>query len=89
MSARKLCSHVVKLSNSSFLRQHYTKSKLFSHQIANRVSHTANYSQALGHLTKDQAHDLVYRMNDEERVILLRTLEQFNVSVEKGHLECK
>lgn len=57
--------------------------------MANRVSHTANYSQALGSLTKDQAHDLVYRMNDEERVILLRTLEQFNVSVEKGHLESK
>lgn len=85
MSARKLCSHIVKLSNSSFL----LKSKFFSHQIASRVSHTANYSQALGHLTKDQAHDLVYRMNDEERVILLRTLEQFNVSVEKGQLECK
>lgn len=91
MSARKLCSHIVKLSNSSFLlrRQLYTKSKFFTHQTEKRVSHTANYSQALGSLTKDQAHDLVYRMNDEERVILLRTLEQFNVSVEKGHLECK
>lgn len=92
MSIKKLCSHVVKSSNSSLFlrRQNFTKSRLFSHQIlVNRVSHTASYSQALGSLTKDQAHDLVYRMNDEERLILLRTLEQFNVSVEKGHLECK
>lgn len=54
-----------------------------------RVSHTANYSQALGSLTKDQAHDLVFRMNDEERTILMRTLEQFNVIQEKTGLECE
>jgi hypothetical protein len=48
-----------------------------------------NYSQALGSFTKDQAHDLVYRMNDEERQILLKTLEQFNVQVQKTGLESK
>lgn len=48
-----------------------------------------NYSQALGSLTKDQAHDLVFRMNDEERTLLLRTLEQFNVTKEKDGLTCK
>lgn len=97
MSARKICSQVVKSSNSSILlrRQHYTNnSKVFapllSHQhLASRVTQTADYSQALGSLTKDQAHDLVFRMNDEERVILMRTLEQFNVSKEKDGLECK
>lgn len=97
MSARKICSQVVKSSNSSILlrRQHYTNnSKVFapllSHQhLASRVTQTADFSQALGSLTKDQAHDLVFRMNDEERVILMRTLEQFNVSKEKDGLECK
>jgi hypothetical protein len=50
---------------------------------------TVNYSQALGSLTKDQAHDLVFRLNDEERKILVQTLDQFNVSVEKDGLTCK
>lgn len=96
MSARKLYSQVVKSSNSSFLfrRKHYTNSSVFTPvlkpaQLAVRVIQTADYSQALGSLTKDQAHDLVFRMNDEERVILMRTLEQFNVSKEKDGLECK
>lgn len=53
------------------------------------VSQTANYSQALGSFTKEQANDLVYRMNDEERVILMRELERFNVATEKSGLECK
>ena len=58
-------------------------------QLTNQVSQTAKYSQALGSLTKDQAHDLVFRMNDEERNILMKTLEQFNVIQEKTGLECK
>lgn len=95
MSARKLCLQVVKSSNYSILlrRKLYTNSKVFTpvlkQHLACRVSQTADYSQALGSLTKDQAHDLVFRMNDEERVILMRTLEQFNVSKEKDGLECK
>lgn len=94
MSARKLCSHAIKSSNSSFLRRKYFSSSkafdarpLLSQQPTS--NHTVNYSQALGSLTKDQAHDLVFRLNDEERIILMRTLEQFHVSQEKDGLECK
>lgn len=93
MSARKLYSHVARSSNSSFIlrRHNVTNLAVFSHHLANRVSHsqTVNYSQALGSLTKDQAHDLVFRLNDEERMLLMRTLEQFNVTREKDGLECK
>jgi len=46
-----------------------------------------DYSQALGGLTKDQAHDLVFRLTDEERIILMKTLDQYAVKLEKSGLE--
>lgn len=74
-----------------FRRKYFThsKPKLFDHQLALQVNHTVNYSQALGSLTKDQAHDLVFRLNDEERKILLQTLDVYNVSIEKDGLTSK
>lgn len=96
MSLRKLCSQIVRSSNSSFLlrRKYFTVNPkvvtpILSHQLASQMNQSVNYSQALGALTKDQAHDLVFRMNDEERTLLLRTLEQFNVTKEKDGLTCK
>lgn len=53
------------------------------------VSQKVNYSQALGSLTKDQAHDLVFRLNDEERTLLYNTLDQFQLKEDKRKLECK
>jgi hypothetical protein len=94
MSVRKLCSHVAKSSNSTIFRKYFTNSnglerQLCGHNSTHQVNHAANYSQALGSLTKDQAHDLVFRLNDEERKILLITLEHYNVSIEKDGLVCK
>lgn len=88
MSARKLCSHLVRSSKYTYFprRKHFTNPRAFSPLL---LQQSVNYSQALGSLTKDQAHDLVYRLNDDERVVLMRTLEQFNVSREKDGLECK
>jgi hypothetical protein len=82
MSARKLCSIIQKSTNHTFRRSLFT------------ISHSVNlnarrYSQALGQLTKDQAHDLVFRLNEEERVVLYNTLEQFQVNEDKRKLECK
>jgi hypothetical protein len=54
--------------------------------IVNQVNH---YSQALGSLTKDQAHDLVFRLNEEERTMLYNTLEQFQMKEDKQKLECE
>lgn len=62
---------------------------MFDHRLTSEMNHTVNYSQALGSLTKDQAHDLVFRLNDEERKILLSTLEHYNVVIEKDGLVCK
>lgn len=53
------------------------------------MNQSVNYSQALGSLTKDQAHDLVFRLNDDERSILMKALEQFNVKQEKDGLISK
>lgn len=96
MSLRKLCSQIVGSSNSSFLlrRKYFTinpkvVTSNLSHQLTCQINQSVNYSQALGSLTKDQAHDLVFRMNDEERTLLLRTLEHFNVTKEKDGLTCK
>lgn len=101
MSARKLCSHVVKSANSTIFRKYFTNSKaferqLFDHQLTPQVNHIANFrvgqdlkSQALGSLTKDQAHDLVFRLNDDERKILLVTLEHYGAVLEKDGLVCE
>lgn len=93
MSARRLCSQAVKSSNSSFLRRkYYTKvfdSQILNHQLKIQLDHAVNFSQALGSLTKDQAHDLVFRLNDEERTLLMKTLEQYHVRQEKDGLESK
>ncbi|CRK91341.1 CLUMA_CG005014, isoform B, partial [Clunio marinus] len=87
MSVKKLCSQVIKQTNLSFIRRKYFSSskQIFNTHLPNQVQHT-QYSQALGSLTKDQAHDLVFRLNDEERTLLMKTLEQFNVKLEKDGL---
>lgn len=86
-NVRKLFS----VAKSSPVISYYSRStvckSITNHHI--KVNQIACYSQALGSFTKDQAHDLVYRMNDEERVILMRELERFNVATEKRGLECK
>lgn len=54
-----------------------------------KLNQKMNYSQALGSLTKDQAHDFVFRLNEEERSTLYSTLEQFQMKEDKRKLECK
>lgn len=58
-------------------------------QLMTHAQQKKNYSQALGSLTKDQAHDLVFRLNEEERTILFQTLEQYQMKEDKQKLECK
>lgn len=105
MSAvRKLCSLIHKSSRSIVTlkkRDFYTTNyktlssrdnvvvmtNLPSRQIVKlQVNH---YSQALGSLTKDQAHDLVFRLNEEERTVLYNTLEQFQMKEDKQKMECE
>ncbi|CAO1380885.1 unnamed protein product [Diamesa tonsa] len=73
MSAKKLCLSVVRSSNIL--------------SLATRNFSLSNIHYSLGSLTKDQAHDLVFRLNDEERTILVQTLEQFHFKHDKTNLE--
>jgi hypothetical protein len=70
-----------------------SQNKIYSHHYKNNnnnpLSQKIYYSQALGSLTKDQAHDLVFRLNEEERATLLEQLEKFQLKEDKRKLECK
>ncbi|KAG5684361.1 hypothetical protein PVAND_013596 [Polypedilum vanderplanki] len=101
MSSRKLCSLLHK-KNSPFvilnrclftsrttrhLESFQNKFQTHHHPNALMVNQSVNYSQALGSLTKDQAHDLVFRLNEEERSILAEQLEKFILKEDKRKLE--
>jgi hypothetical protein len=72
-----------------------SQNKIYGHHYNNNInyinplSQKVYYSQALGSLTKDQAHDLVFRLNEEERATLLEQLEKFQLKEDKRKLECK
>lgn len=104
-AVKKLCSLIHKSSRSIVTlkkRDLYTTNceTLNSHnvvvmtnvrnrQLVSGGHQVKNYSQALGSLTKDQAHDLVFRLNEEERTTLYNTLEQFQMSEDKTKMECE
>ncbi|XP_070491630.1 transmembrane protein 65 isoform X3 [Chironomus tepperi] len=98
MSARKLCSLIHKSNKQivTLCRRTYSvnvsQNKIYSHHYKynnnNPLSQKVYYSQALGSLTKDQAHDLVFRLNEEERATLLEQLEKFQLKEDKRKLEC-
>lgn len=48
-----------------------------------------NYTTALSNMTKDQANDLVFRLTDQERQLLLQVLSQFQSNQERKKLEGK
>lgn len=79
-------------SNYKSFRNHNDVVVMSNHQnrkLVNPDIQVKNYSQALGSLTKDQAHDLVFRLNEEERTTLYNTLEQFQMKEDKKKLECE
>lgn len=45
------------------------------------------YTQAASTLTKEQLHDLVYRLNEDERELLMNTLKQFESNKQKAQFE--
>lgn len=47
----------------------------------------SKYTTALSNMTKDQANELVFRLNDSERQILLQVLNQFESNKERKRLE--
>jgi hypothetical protein len=91
MTSNKVCFRLAKSSISFISRRKYFSSSFTKLQDRMTLVHSqsAQYSQALGSLTKDQAHDLVFRLNDEERNLLMRTLTNFQIKQEKQTLESK
>lgn len=53
------------------------------------ISNKKNYTTALSNMTKDQANDLVFRLTDQERTLLLQVLTQFQSNQERKRLESK
>uniref|UniRef100_A0A1Q3G1P0 Putative conserved plasma membrane protein n=1 Tax=Culex tarsalis TaxID=7177 RepID=A0A1Q3G1P0_CULTA len=46
-----------------------------------------DYTQAASTLTREQLHDLVYRLNEDERELLMNTLKQFESNKQKAQFE--
>uniref|UniRef100_A0A182M8F2 Uncharacterized protein n=1 Tax=Anopheles culicifacies TaxID=139723 RepID=A0A182M8F2_9DIPT len=46
-----------------------------------------SYTQAASTLTREQLHDLVYRLNEDERELLMNTLKQFESNKVKAKFE--
>uniref|UniRef100_A0AAG5DGK2 Transmembrane protein 65 n=1 Tax=Anopheles atroparvus TaxID=41427 RepID=A0AAG5DGK2_ANOAO len=57
-------------------------SKFFPTRDASRA-----YTQAASTLTREQLHDLVYRLNEDERELLMKTLKQFESNKVKAEFE--
>ncbi|XP_058061387.1 transmembrane protein 65 isoform X2 [Anopheles bellator] len=47
------------------------------------------YTQAASTLTREQLHDLVYRLNEDERELLMNTLKQFESNKVKAEFEAE
>lgn len=67
------------------------RSKLLSASMDQRFLYLgkSKYTTALSNLTKDQANELVFRLNDSERQVLLQVLNQFESNKERKRLEGK
>ncbi|XP_055637451.1 transmembrane protein 65 isoform X3 [Toxorhynchites rutilus septentrionalis] len=56
--------------------------------ISSRMSSAQRwYTQAASTLTREQLHDLVYRLNEDERELLMNTLKQFESNKQKAQFE--
>lgn len=57
------------VADSSVLQSPYPRRNL--------APRSHNYTTALSNMTKDQANDLVFRLNDQERQLLYQVLQKF------------
>ncbi|XP_065089077.1 transmembrane protein 65 isoform X2 [Ochlerotatus camptorhynchus] len=53
------------------------------------VDNSRDYTQAASTLTREQLHDLVYRLNEDERDLLMNTLKQFESNKQKAQFEAE
>lgn len=52
-----------------------------------KIGSSRGYTQAASTLTREQLHDLVYRLNEDERELLMNTLKQFESNKQKAQFE--
>lgn len=52
-----------------------------------KLGSSRGYTQAASTLTREQLHDLVYRLNEDERELLMNTLKQFESNKQKAQFE--
>lgn len=52
-----------------------------------QIVSSRGYTQAASTLTREQLHDLVYRLNEDERELLMNTLKQFESNKQKAQFE--
>ncbi|XP_053662560.1 uncharacterized protein LOC128711703 [Anopheles marshallii] len=55
--------------------------------FAGSGTRSRSYTQAASTLTREQLHDLVYRLNEDERELLMNTLKQFESNKVKAKFE--
>ncbi|XP_052896208.1 transmembrane protein 65 isoform X2 [Anopheles moucheti] len=57
--------------------------------FAGSGTRSRSYTQAASTLTREQLHDLVYRLNEDERELLMNTLKQFESNKVKAKFEAE
>uniref|UniRef100_A0A182QWQ7 Transmembrane protein 65 n=1 Tax=Anopheles farauti TaxID=69004 RepID=A0A182QWQ7_9DIPT len=80
-------SQPTRIDAQSGYHQHITATASGSFFLG-RVS-SRSYTQAASTLTREQLHDLVYRLNEDERELLMNTLKQFESNKVKAKFEAE
>lgn len=80
-SGRSLTKNTCRISHSSSINGHRAIPFLWV------VEGSRGYTQAASTLTREQLHDLVYRLNEDERELLMNTLKQFESNKQKAQFE--
>lgn len=57
--------------------------------VVQGATRSRGYTQAASTLTREQLHDLVYRLNEDERELLMNTLKQFESNKQKAQFEAE
>uniref|UniRef100_A0A182VU27 Transmembrane protein 65 n=1 Tax=Anopheles minimus TaxID=112268 RepID=A0A182VU27_9DIPT len=68
-------------------RNGYNEARAVASLFAGTGTSSRSYTQAASTLTREQLHDLVYRLNEDERELLMNTLKQFESNKVKAKFE--
>lgn len=91
---RKITSSVTNYNQHKKKNVNNSESNLVHTTMQNRRNlapqcHKKTYTTALSNMTRDQANELVFRLNDQERQLLYQVLTQFQTNSELKRNEGK